>query len=88
LESNISNSGGIALLDPNNNNTNTRYQLIGGSGNMPACIVGFVFDPFLLVLANEKSGKPPKHIVRYIDYASDKVALDLFPHRRLSLSWS
>ena len=68
----------IALLDPNHDNKNTRYQLIGGSGNMPACIGGFVFDPFLLVLANKKIGNPPKDIVRYVNYASDKVALDLF----------
>ena len=45
---------------------------------MPACIGGFVFDPFLLVLANKKIGNPPKDVVRYVDYASDKVALDLF----------
>ena len=48
------NSDWIALLDPNHDNKNARYQLIGGSGNMPACIGGFVFNPFLLVLANKK----------------------------------
>ena len=45
---------------------------------MPACIGRFVFDPFLLVLASARSGTPHKDIVRYVDYASDKVALDLY----------
>ena len=44
---------------------------------MSACIGGFVFDPFLLVLANVKFGTPHKDIVRYVNYASDNVALDL-----------
>ena len=45
---------------------------------MPACIGRFVFDPFLLVLASAGSGIPHKDIVCYVDYASDKVALDLY----------
>ena len=68
----------IALLDPNHDNKNTRYQLIGGSGTIPACIGKFVFDPFLLVLASAASGVPHVDLVRYVDYASDKVALDLY----------
>ena len=68
----------IALLDPNHDNKNTRYQLIGGSGTIPACIGQFVFDPFLLVLASAASGVPHIDLVRYIDYLSDKVALDLY----------
>ena len=68
----------IALLDPNHDNKNTRYQLIGGSGTIPACIGKFVFDPFLLVLASAASGVPHVDLVCYVDYASDKVALDLY----------
>ena len=45
---------------------------------MPACIGRFVFDPFLLVLASASSGVPHKDLVRYVNYASDKVALDLY----------
>ena len=67
-----------ALLDPNHDNKNTRYQLIGGSGTIPACIGKFVFDPFLLVLASAASGVPHVDLVCYVDYASDKVALDLY----------
>ena len=45
---------------------------------MPACIGTFAFDPFLLVLASAASGVPHVDLVRYVDHASDKVALDLY----------
>ena len=45
---------------------------------MPACIGRFVIDPFLLVLVSASSGVPHKGLVRYVDYASNKVALDLY----------
>ena len=49
-----------------------------GSGTMPACIEIFVFGPFILVLASARSGTPREDIVRYVNYASDKVVLDLY----------
>ena len=64
----------IALVDPNHNNKNTRYQYIGGSGQVPAAIGSHVFDPFLLTLAVGI----PTDVIRVSDYASDKVSLSLF----------
>ena len=65
------NSLWVALIGPKNDNKTTRYQPIGQSENMLACIRCFVFDSFLLVLANTKFGEPTRWLWRFL------------PHRRL-----
>ena len=64
----------LAFVDTNHNVKNCRYQVIGGSGQVPASIGAFIFDRFLIAMAQ---GVPSK-IIRVSDFASDNVALRLF----------
>ena len=64
----------VSLPDPNHDNKNTRFQLIGGSGSASASIGSYTFDPFFVA----KAECVPAELVRYTDFASDLLVLRLF----------
>ena len=60
----------LSFPDTNHNVKNVRYQLVGGSGDVPTVLGNYIFDTALLKMA----GVAKEH-VHIDDYASDALVL-------------